>query len=127
MPDEKLRRLRKDATDAERQLWSALRDRQIGGFKFRRQQRIGSYIVDFVCHECLLVIEIDGGQHSGMDETTRSARIQSDGYRIIRFWNNDVLRNIDGVLLTIREELQKYPSPSRFAGPSLSHKGRGPT
>ena len=107
MPDERARRLRKDATDAERKLWSALRDRQLNGLKFRRQQHIGPYIVDFVCHEIRLVLEIDGGQHADADETWRNDRIQADGYRIIRFWNNDVLSNLDGVLTSIREELRR--------------------
>jgi len=99
--------LRRDATGAERKLWLTLRDRQIDGFKFRRQQDIGPYIVDFVCHECRLVVEIDGGQHAAMDETARNARIQADGYRIIRFWNNEAFSNPDGVLMSIREELRR--------------------
>jgi very-short-patch-repair endonuclease len=107
MPDKRARQLRRAATDAERKLWSALRDRQLDGFKFRRQQSIGPYVVDFVCHETRLVIELDGGQHADRDETARTGRIKADGYRIIRFWNNDVLGNLEGVLLRIREELRK--------------------
>jgi very-short-patch-repair endonuclease len=107
MPNDKALDLRRNATDAERKLWLALRNRQLDGLKFRRQQSIGPYIVDFICHEARLVIELDGGQHAGRDETARTKRIEADGYRIARFWNNDVLGNIDGVLLNIREELRK--------------------
>ena len=92
--------LRKDATDAERRLWLQLRDRRLQGFKFRRQRQIGKFIVDFVCLECKLVLEIDGGQHAEATkyDESRTAFLESLGYRVIRFWNNDVLANTDGVL-----------------------------
>ncbi|HYM32675.1 MAG TPA: endonuclease domain-containing protein [Candidatus Cybelea sp.] len=101
------RRLRRDSTEAERKLWSALRDRQLFRFKFRRQQPIGSFIVDFVCQEKRLVIELDGGQHADKDETSRTGRIEADGYKIIRFWNHEVLGNLDGVLARIQQALLK--------------------
>jgi very-short-patch-repair endonuclease len=101
------RRLRRSATDAERKLWAALRGRQLGGYKIRRQQPIGPYIVDFVCHDVRLVIELDGGQHATANEVERTRRIESDGYRVLRFWNPDVLRNLDGVLATILDALNE--------------------
>jgi very-short-patch-repair endonuclease len=99
--------LRKNQTDAERKLWSKLRDNQIDGVKFRRQQPIGNYIADFVSFEKRLIIEIDGGQHNEdkntMKDEQRTAWLEKDGYRVIRFWNNDVLLNSEGVLMKIRE------------------------
>jgi very-short-patch-repair endonuclease len=99
--------LRKNQTDAERKLWSKLRDNQIDGVKFRRQQPIGNYIADFVSFEKRLIIEIDGGQHNEdkntMKAEQRTAWLEKDGYRVIRFWNNDVLLNSEGVLMKIRE------------------------
>ena len=87
MPDPKARELRKNLTDAERMLWAALRLRQIEGYKFRRQRPIGPYIVDFVCLEKSLVIEVDGGQHEGqlVHDTSRDAWLESQGYRVLRF------------------------------------------
>jgi very-short-patch-repair endonuclease len=98
------RRLRSDQTDAEKKLWWRLRNRQIAGCKFVRQEPIGPYICDFVCREQRLVIEVDGGQHA--DSATDKVRDQwlvSHNYRVMRFWNNDVLGNIDGVLMTIND------------------------
>jgi very-short-patch-repair endonuclease len=91
MTERLARKLRRNMTESESRLWLALRNRQLDGLKFRRQQPIGSYIVDFVCHEAQLVVEVDGGQHAEADEAIRSTRIESDGYRILRFWNHDVL------------------------------------
>src|SRR5437588_12538507 len=102
------RRLRSNQTDAERKLWFALRDRRLGGYKFVRQEAIGPLIVDFVCREKLLVIEVDGGQHSeSKRDVRRDAYLTSEGYRVLRFWNNDVLTNHEGVLLTMLAALQK--------------------
>ena len=101
------RKLRNDMTDAERRLWSHLRASQVGGFKFTRQYPIGDYVVDFACRSARLAIELDGGQHS--DSATDDARtqiIEAHGYRVVRFWNNDVLQNTDGVLIAILEELK---------------------
>ena len=119
--------LRANSTDAERKLWSSLRDRQLLGHKFVRQQPVGPYIADFACREADLIIELDGGQHSESDrDMVRTAALAQHGYDVIRFWNNDVLANLDGVLQMIAEHLNKAPSPGlRFAKPDLSPEGRG--
>jgi very-short-patch-repair endonuclease len=101
------RRLRRDATDAERKLWFALRDRRLGGFKFVRQEAIGPYVVDFVCREQGLIIEVDGGQHADNPrDRIRDAALAAEGYRVLRFWNSDVLGNKEGVLTVILAKLQ---------------------
>jgi very-short-patch-repair endonuclease len=101
------RELRKTPTDAERRLWHGLRNKQLDGFRFRRQQAMGPYIVDFFCPEASLVVEIDGGQHdaNAAQDAVRTQWLEERGYRVLRFWNNDVLANTEGVLLTIREAL----------------------
>jgi len=98
-------------TDAERFLWSKLRRRSLG-VKFRRQEPLGPFIVDFVCYEKRLVIEVDGGQHARqrMRDQERDRVLQGMGFRILRFWNPEVLHNIDGVLQKILEALES-PSP----------------
>jgi very-short-patch-repair endonuclease len=113
MPIENARRLRKDATDAERKLWSALRDKQLEGFKFRRQVPIGDFVADFVCLSQRLIIEVDGGQHDTEREkdAARTAWLRARGYRVIRFWNNDVLGNLEGVVQMIRTALHDHPPP----------------
>ena len=111
------RELRIQDTPAERVLWSTLRRKQLDGVKFRRQQPIGTYVVDFVSFGKKLIIEIDGGQHSeewilSQDET-RTAWLNSQGFRVMRFWNNEVLENLEGVLLRIRAVVDtQSPSPS---------------
>ena len=110
-PDVRLRRargLRAEATDAERKLWAVVRGRQLGGAKFRRQVPIDRCFADFACAEAKLIIELDGGQHNdraGYD-AARSATLAACGWRVIRFWNTDVLENIDGVADTILAELK---------------------
>ena len=102
------RKLRSNQTDAERKLWFALRDRRLGGFKFVRQEAIGPFVADFVCRERNIVIEVDGGQHAdNARDLRRDAYLAGEGYRVLRFWNNDVLANRDGVLLTILEALNQ--------------------
>jgi very-short-patch-repair endonuclease len=102
----KTRTLRQNATDAETKLWFAVRDRRLAGFKFVRQKAIGRYVVDFLCRERNLVVEVDGGQHAESEsDKVRDAYLASEGYRVMRFWNSDVLRNIDGVLQTILTSL----------------------
>jgi very-short-patch-repair endonuclease len=98
--------MRHIATDAEKKLWRLLRSRQLDAVKFRRQVSIVDYIVDFASHERRLIIEVDGGQHAdnAMD-AERDPRLVAAGYRVLRFWNNDVLRNPDGVLEAILAEL----------------------
>jgi very-short-patch-repair endonuclease len=101
------RQLRASQTEVERLLWLRLRDRRLNGAKFRRQVPFGPYIVDFVCMEAKLVIELDGGQH-GEQSTYDGARtdfLKSQGYRVLRFWNNELLENEQGVLTTILNEL----------------------
>ena len=100
------RKLRNDMTDAERRLWSHLRANQLGGAKFIRQHPIGDFVVDFACRSARLAIELDGGQHADNPaDDVRTRIIEAHGYRVIRFWNNDVLQNTDGVLTAILEEL----------------------
>src|SRR6188474_2889668 len=102
------RKLRSNQTDAERKLWFALRDRRLGGFKFVRQEAIGPFVADFACRERNIVIEVDGGQHAdNARDLRRDAYLAGEGYRVLRFWNNDVLANRDGVLLTILEALNQ--------------------
>ena len=112
--------LRKNSTDAERLLWKYLRSKTIEGFKFRRQQPIENYIVDFVCLEKRIVIEVDGGQHAVEKEkdTERDRWLESQGFKVLRFWNNDVIENIDGVTEVIAENLKSTPflSPSPQGG-----------
>ena len=97
------RALRKNPTQAERRLWRALRLRQIGNVKFRRQQPIGNYVADFVCLEHRLIVEVDGGQHASRVayDKRRTRWLESRGYVVLRFWNNDVLANTDGVVQSI--------------------------
>ena len=101
------RRLRRQQTDAERTLWFALRDRRLDGFKFVRQEAIAGYVVDFICRERKLIIEADGGQHNeSISDDRRDKKLKAEGYRILRFWNNDILLNRDGVLETILAALR---------------------
>jgi len=115
------RTLRARMTDAERALWAKLRMRQLGGHKFRRQVPFDRYILDFVCLERRLVVEVDGGQHadSASDEI-RTAHLESEGFRVVRFWNAEVLREMDLVLNRILSALEtpppgaaRRPPPSR--------------
>jgi very-short-patch-repair endonuclease len=101
------RTLRKHSTPAERQLWRLLRHRHFRHYKFKRQYPIGPYIADFICYQKKLIIELDGGQHleaSGYDEK-RSEFLRGQGYRVLRFWNNQVFEELDGVLEVILKEL----------------------
>ncbi len=101
------RHMRADATVAENLLWQALRNRQLEGFKFKRQVPLKCYILDLVCFEARLIIEVDGFQHAeSVGDAVRDALFLSDGFRILRFWNEDVVRNLDGVCLTILFELR---------------------
>ena len=104
---ERAHTLRVDQTEAEARLWNRLRDRRLAGAKFRRQHPTGPYIVDFCCVERRLIVEVDGGQHSEADsgDEGRSAYLASFGFKVLRFWNTDVLSNIEGVLGQIEEYL----------------------
>ena len=103
------RELRHASTEAEKLLWQKLRARQLGGAKFRRQTPIGPYIVDFASFEHRLVVEIDGGQHNTpqgrQHDLRRTAWLESQGFRVLRFWNNQVLTNLEGVLERTLQEL----------------------
>jgi very-short-patch-repair endonuclease len=105
------RKLRHDMTDAERKLWSRMRAHQLGAH-FRRQAPLGSYVLDFACFSARLVVEVDGGQHADSEkDRVRDAWLQAQGFQVLRFWNNDVLQNIDGVLETIMAKLNEAPPP----------------
>ena len=110
------RRMRKEPTDAERKLWRALRDWSPPGTNFRRQAPIGRYIADFACHTSKIVIEVDGGQHAEeiqeRRDEGRTEWLLSQGYRVIRFWNTDVLLNMRGVLDQIYSVLNKHDKPN---------------
>ncbi len=98
------RQLRRQMTDAEVALWQALRARQAGA-RFRRQAPIGPYVVDFACFSRRLIVEVDGGQHSAAADAARTAWLESQGFTIVRFWNNDVLGNPEGVLAEIHAQI----------------------
>ena len=108
---EKSRELRKNMTPQERKLWTYLRKRTINNLKFRRQYPIDMYIVDFICHEKMLIIEIDGGQHNEIDnreyDNKRTEYLNSKGFSVIRFWNIDIDQNIEGVYEEILKALEK--------------------
>ena len=102
------RQLRANQTDAETILWNRIRNRQIDGHKFARQVPMLGYICDFACREKRLVVEVDGGQHNeSAADAVRDRRLSEEGYRVLRFWNNHVLGNLEGVLTTIQSELSR--------------------
>ncbi|MBK8752832.1 MAG: endonuclease domain-containing protein [Candidatus Competibacteraceae bacterium] len=114
---ERARELRSNMTNAERHLWKHLRQRQIAGYRFRRQMPMGSYIVDFICLERRLIIEIDGSQHQEQQvyDARRDQWLAEQEFQVLRFWNNEVLNQTEGVLMRILEVLERtpHPSPSR--------------
>ena len=113
-------------TDAETKIWQRLRAHRFQGLSFRRQFPVGPYVVDFVCLEARLIIEIDGGQHASAEaayDAKRDAWLRDEGFLILRFWNNDVLRNLRGVLESVAEAVQA-PSPPSL---TLPRKGGGDT
>jgi very-short-patch-repair endonuclease len=115
------RTLRSSLTDTERCLWSRLKRKQINGYKFRRQFPLGPYIVDFVCLEARLIIEVDGGHHveQKQKDELRDKWLISQNFRVLRFWDNDVLRETDAVVEVIVQALKNTPTPS------LPRKGGG--
>jgi very-short-patch-repair endonuclease len=137
MPNENARRLRRDAIEAERRLWTVLRDRRLAGYRFRRQHPIGACSVDFACTRYRLVVEADGGQHAESSaDDNRTAFLQRDGWRVLRFWNNDIRNTIDAVIETILRSLREEETltrsrtapattPSRGAGEGF-HRASGP-
>ena len=101
----KARALRRNETEAEKYFWSKVKDRQ-QGYKFYRQMPVKDYIADFLCSELKLIVEIDGGQHNGsLTDEARTDVLNKAGYKVLRFWNNDVLDNMDGVLTALAEEI----------------------
>ena len=120
-PTMRSRELRLNATEAERKLWAQLSARKVSGIRFNRQFPIGPFICDFVSRTAKLVIEVDGGQHAVDVEKdqSRTAYLEAQGYRVIRFWNNDVLDRIEGVVNEIERMLADMPSPN----PSRKREG----
>jgi very-short-patch-repair endonuclease len=122
--------LRAAQTDAERKVWHRLRDRRLGGAKFVRQAPVGPYFADFACRESKLIVELDGSQHvDSAHDATRDAFLVSEGYSVLRFWNDDALRRIDSVCETILAALEgrlepferfKRPTPKVGAAPHLA-------
>jgi len=112
--------LRSSQTDAEKKLWHCLRDKRLGGIKFKRQQPLGPYIVDFCSFESKVIIELDGGQHAkeAEKEAKRTRYLSERGYKVIRFWDNEVLSSVEAVQEVLLEKLIESPSPwpSPFKG-----------
>jgi very-short-patch-repair endonuclease len=118
------KRLRRNQTDAERLLWFRLRDRRLGGLKFKRQMPVHQYVVDFCCSDARLIVELDGGQHAEqVADVARTKKLETLGYLVLRFWNNDVLSNIDGVLETIVSTAKQHNPEPPHPGP-LPHGER---
>lgn len=112
MVNERARQLRKTMTDAEKKLWQLLRARQLEGYKFRRQRAIGPYIADFACRTHKFIVEADGGQHSeSKSDARRTHWLREHGWTVLRFWNNDILANIEGVQERILEVLRTQTRP----------------
>ena len=126
MPNRTARKLRKNQTDAERRLWFVLRDRRLVGYKIRRQRPIGPYIVDFACVEHRVVIEVDGSQHAeNAADEMRTKWLEHQGWRVLRFWNNDISNNRDSVLEAILDALKPSPTqPCGLGPPSPAERER---
>jgi very-short-patch-repair endonuclease len=125
---ENAQQLRRNSTDAEQKLWTLLRSRQLDHIKFRRQVPLGPWVVDFVSFAHRLIIEADGGQHAESErDQRRDADLKQRGFHVLRFWNNDILANPDGVLERIVETLRTSPSPGSAlrASPPSPTGGRG--
>ncbi|MBC2669389.1 endonuclease domain-containing protein [Novosphingobium piscinae] len=120
-PTARSRELRRNTTEAERRLWQQLRNRQLRGKRFNRQFPVGQFICDFACREQRLIVELDGGHHAHVldYDLRRTQFLEAQGYRVIRFWNNEVMENIEAVLMRIGEALDNRPSP----GPSRRREG----
>ena len=118
---ERAKTMRSEQTDAEQRLWYQLRGHRFLNMKFKRQKPIGRYIVDFICHECNLIVEVDGSQHqeNAIYVQGRDKWLQQQGYTVLRFWNNDVMQQMESVLEAIRIAVQPHtlsPNPSPACG-----------
>ncbi|WP_368562659.1 endonuclease domain-containing protein [Pseudoxanthomonas sp. UTMC 1351] len=115
--------LRKDMTLAERKLWSILKAQQLDGYRFRCQMPVGPYVADFACLAASLIIEVDGGQHlESASDAARDSYLARQGFRVLRFWNNDVLANLEGVRAVIAQRLSEacpHPNPVSSTGQAL--------
>ncbi len=116
MMKERARSLRQEMTDSENRMWYFLRNRRLNGYKFVREYMIDNYIADFACREMKLVIEIDGSQHIAAVEydLKRTEHLMARGYRVLRFWNNEVFNDIEGVLTMILSSIESVPSQEPF-------------
>ena len=119
-PTARARELRNNATDSERALWQAISARKVAGVRFNRQVPVGPFICDFLARSIGLIIEVDGRQHSMETDALRTRYLETKGYRVLRFWNNDVLSNLEGVIAEIDRALANTPSPN----PSRKREGR---
>ena len=125
--------MRHDAAPAEQKLWQCLRNRRLGGFKFRRQHPVGSHVPDFYCPECNLIVELDGDSHfepgAEAKDARRTEKLTEDGCSVVRFTNIDVFENLDGVLESILAECEKRggstPGPSPCLSPEYRGEGKG--
>jgi very-short-patch-repair endonuclease len=115
----KAKQMRSEPAETEHRLWQILRAKRFGDWKFRRQARIGRYTPDFVCHRAKLIVEVDGGHHSPEKDRARDEWLGSHGFRILRFWDNDIFTNEEGVLTVIASALEASAAAS-------SHDGRTP-
>ena len=125
---DRARELRGNMTPAERRLWQVLKGCALGGHRFRRQHPLGPYIADFACLEAGIVIEVDGGQHHGGSDDLRDAFMHARGFRVLRFWNNDVLGNLEGVCSVLAQCLAErcpHPRLPGLALPSGAASGEG--
>ncbi len=118
------RKLRKSQTSAELKLWSCLKNRQIFGLKFRRQHPIGKFLIDFYCHEARIAIELDGGGHAeppqAKHDNERTKFLETEGIKVLRFWNTDVSKNLEGVVKAIADAV---PSSSQALAARIPHQG----
>ena len=120
------KKLRSNLTDAERRMWYRLRAHRFDGYKFKRQVPVGPYVVDFACLGRKLVVEVDGGQHAeNLRDKARDDYLRTRGFRVLRFWNNDVLTNTQGVPEMIISALEQSPSPGALCAPPSPEGERG--
>lgn len=118
------KRGRKNQTDAERKLWSILRSHRLQGWKFKRQEQLGDYIVDFACFSARLIVEADGSQHAeNPDDLIRTAWLEGEGFRVLRFWNNDILLNPEGIATAILVALPPLLPTAARRAPSSPTRG----